>query len=733
MAKTMEDMTLDKAVTSLESSELAKSEVAEVKKMVQQGKSGFLKQPKGYNALDGARKLLNSMIHETFEKYDKEVMKCVDFYYAQCAALYECRGQISEANYIAANGRSLILDSQKIINWCEVRIPTKKQELKDHNLKCEKELGRLNARLAIVMADIDVMVTLLEMTDCDAQNKAFVAMNLDVLKCSDECTKKTFISFRDQHLREQVNKMESKYGKKLLHDTFEELFDGVNDLATVEATFVQTAEDASPVVVNVTQFKEPPKQRVEVPGNPCHGAPLPTAETKRMAKCVPGKGQCYKLQERFLNIQAGMKDEYNQLKVDIEMLEEYCKEVRTTLQTEIDDAESMLSESQAKLAKATERISEAMSTARSTAKKNAELDSELKKQMKECNEKYMQYEGEICALRKIRKELYKIKGGGKTPMFQDCEVGKWEPDECTASCGGGTQIIKREVVSNAQMGAACLPTVAKRSCNLHRCPIDCVREQWSGWSTCSAECGEGVQQRSRVVTTAMAFGGKSCGKTSEARSCNTFACEKDCELSEWTEWSICSKDCNGGTQKRTKSVRAPPEGEGTCPDQWAPERLEYKKCNMIGCPVAENVTMPCNNTLDVIVLIDGSGSLGKKGWKAEKKMAAMFVEAFGQGVPAGSPSPANVAVILYSGPRTWSGVRKCVGGDPKVDMEKVCKISTVQRFSRDMKEVKGTIEGLTWPQGSTLTSMALGVAKTLLDEGRQDSKSTVQRFSRDMK
>merc|ERR1719265_404289 len=39
MAKTMEELTLDKAVTSLESSELAKSEVAEVKKMVQQGKS----------------------------------------------------------------------------------------------------------------------------------------------------------------------------------------------------------------------------------------------------------------------------------------------------------------------------------------------------------------------------------------------------------------------------------------------------------------------------------------------------------------------------------------------------------------------------------------------------------------------------------------------------------------------------------------------------------------------
>merc|ERR1719440_2522804 len=518
MATMMESMTLDKAVASLESSELAKGEVSEVKKMVQQSRSNFLRQPKGYDALDGARKLLNSMIHETFEKYDKEVMKCVDFYYAQCAALYECRGQISEANYIAANGRSLILDSQKIINWCEVRIPTKKEELRVHNKECKVELGRLNARLKVVMADIDVMVTLLEMTDCDAKGAtqgSFVDMNLDVLKCSDACTKKNFISFRDKRLREQVNKLESKYGKKLLHDTFEELFEGARDLATLEAEFLQTADDQSPVVINVTNFSEPPKQRVEVPGNPCNGPPLPTAETKRMAKCVSGKGQCFKLQERFLLIQSGMKDEFNQLKIDIEQLETYCDDIRTTLQTQIDDAESMLAESQAKLAKATERISEAMSTARSTARKNNELDAELKKQMNLCNEKYMQYEGEICALRKIRKELYKIKGGGTIPMFQDCEVGKWEADECTAKCGGGTQVIRREVVSAAQLGAKCLPLAAKRGCNLHNCPINCITEPWTGWTTCSAECGEGVQQRSRKVVQAMAFGGTTCGKTSE--------------------------------------------------------------------------------------------------------------------------------------------------------------------------------------------------------------------------
>ena len=44
----------------------------------------------------------------------------------------------------------LILDSQATINKCEVDIPTRKLELKQHLLKCKHELDKLNARLKIV-------------------------------------------------------------------------------------------------------------------------------------------------------------------------------------------------------------------------------------------------------------------------------------------------------------------------------------------------------------------------------------------------------------------------------------------------------------------------------------------------------------------------------------------------------------------------------------------------------
>merc|ERR550537_1686102 len=97
--------------------------------------------------------------------------------------------------------------------------------------------------------------------------------------------------------------------------------------------------------------------------------------------------------------------------------------------------------------------------------------------------------------------------------------------------------------------------------------------------------------------------------------------------------------------------------------------------------------MQCNKSLDILFLIDGSGSLGRTGWKAEIKAAQMFVDAF-----SGSGAQTKMSVILYSGPRTWSGVSKCTSkSKKKVSMEKTCKIKLVTHFTKDMQKVKSLI------------------------------------------
>merc|ERR1719454_926928 len=391
-----------------------------------------------------------------------------------------------------------------------------------------------------------------------------------------------------------------------MSDTFSDLFEGIEGMQSTE--FMQLGSEQSPININKTQFNNPPVPVTKVPKNPCTDpdAGAPSAADKRAAKCtIKQSPQCYKLQERFLLIQGGIEDERDELLEEISMLEQFCEETKKTLETQIANDENLLSESQTKLAKATEKEANAGEIARQTAIKNAQLNADLLKQMKTCSTNYIGFETEICALKKIRGELYKLKGDGSSAFFQDCAVSKWDPEECTKKCSGGEQKLTRSVLTHPDGGSKCLPLAAMRSCNNQPCPVDCLLSGWGGWSKCSAECGGGVSQRLREVKQAMKYGGHPCGKVSETVSCNGQACEKDCDLSDWTKWSVCSKDCDGGTKKRMKFITHEAEGAGKCADEWSVKRLEYKQCNMKRCEVTGDAPLGCNRTLDVILLLDG--------------------------------------------------------------------------------------------------------------------------------
>merc|ERR1719478_1635908 len=368
------------------------------------------------------------MIYESMSKYDAEIAKCTEYYSTQCAAMEACRGQISASNYIAANSRSLILDSQATINKCEVNIPTRKLQLRQHLSQCKQQLSKMNARLKIVMGDIAVMTTILKMTDC--KKKLLQAEHLALLRCTDPCTHKSFIEFNHGGLKQKVAQLQSSVSHNLIQDSFKDLVEGIESLESAE--FLRLG--AQPVI-NKTKFNNPPVPRTKVPGNPCKdkSGGAPTAAHKRAAKCTIGSSpQCYKLQERFLLIQSGIKDERDNLLQQIANTEKTCEETKQTLETQIQNDEDTLSESQTKLGVATTKEATAGETARQTASENDQLNKDLIKQMKTCSANYINYMTEICALKKIRGELYKMKGSGSA-FFQDCEVSKWDPEECTKS------------------------------------------------------------------------------------------------------------------------------------------------------------------------------------------------------------------------------------------------------------------------------------------------------------
>merc|ERR1719498_973551 len=269
-----------------------------------------------------------------------------------------------------------------------------------------------------------------------------------------------------------------------------------------------------------------------------------------------------------------------------------CAATEENLMSQIADFEAKLKKAQTHLAESTEQLNDAMEQSRLKQEQLEKTYQEWMVEMARCKEAIINLKTEICGLKKIRQEIMKIEG--TNTFLQDCEVSDWATSECSVTCGTGTQQLIRTVIVQADGGAACPPLSMEEECNTDVCPTDCELSYWSEYSDCSAKCGGGTQMRSRQILQEPLNGGKQCGATSENRECGVESCDKDCELNQWTGWSGCSKECGGGNQKRVRTVMEPAEGQGKCPHPQSQLRLEYKECNTHECE-PEGATLVCHS------------------------------------------------------------------------------------------------------------------------------------------
>jgi uncharacterized protein YegL len=241
----------------------------------------------------------------------------------------------------------------------------------------------------------------------------------------------------------------------------------------------------------------------------------------------------------------------------------------------------------------------------------------------ECETKKRAILDTMCGIKVVRLEIFKL--AEQQQLFQDCDVGDWVPQECSVSCAGGTQYLTREVLAEPKGGAECPALQMEQACNDFPCPVNCAVDDWSGWSSCSKDCGGGVMARSRNIEREPEFGGEECPPTSDAQMCNVGSCDVDCTIDDWAEWSPCSKACDGGIQVRRRAELTPLQGAGHCSDpdcfekteQCADIRFEQKPCNDFKCD--NNVA--CDSKVDLLLLLDGSGSVRSRGFKKEKQFA----------------------------------------------------------------------------------------------------------------
>jgi hypothetical protein len=670
--------------------------------------------PSGYNSVDGAKYLLNALLEESEKKYDMEILKCRDYYSKQCGEIEASRGTIAASNQKGAACRTKILFAQSAIEAQEMSMPVNKQALTEHRQKCNEQIYTLRDKLKLIEGDVGTMSDVLGLTGCGGSTFLQTAQtshhhaekSVKLLRCQHKCRTRTdkssFVSIDHAPLRHHMDKLKSHVAHALLQQSF-------GDLAGEQ----NWPEEQ----LNITM------RRTSLPTDPCtdkyHGGPTPT--DKRTAKCtVSGTASCITLNEHFGIIQGGLVDEQQSMHGELGELTTKCQEAEKTLSAEIAKQEQTLRAHQTKLAEATSCVAEASEEGRLSNMEFSQLTAELHKMKTGCSHNYQQLETEMCGLKKIRTEIYTKMGGSTTmQMFQDCKLSDWTAGECSASCGGGEQTMTRSVVMQPNGGASCLPLSQIRSCNAQPCPVDCKLSGFGGWSACSAECGGGIRQRLRDIDRPAQHGGQPCGEVSETHPCNVQACEADCELGDWTKWAACSKECDGGSRKRIKRIAVQAIGSGECPAIDSPDREQYKKCNAHPCARLEaKPTVTCKSKIDLIILLDGSGSLGEDGWAASKAAAKMLIEA--QDVDL-----AQVALLLFSGPTNWNTIQSCMSPEVQ-NQETTCKMKWVTHLAAGSKtNALIALDALEWPKGNTLTSLALYNALSETQLSRQDAEAVV--------
>lgn len=112
-----------------------------------------------------------------------------------------------------------------------------------------------------------------------------------------------------------------------------------------------------------------------------------------------------------------------------------------------------------------------------------------------------------------------------------------EWSECTKPCGVGEQVRLKlcNITQNESLtcneelwsddGWVLSYEIQNQTCNTFECAVNGTWTQWGGWTNCSADCGDGVQQKERFCEGIVGDGEECPGKNKEFKMCNLKECE----------------------------------------------------------------------------------------------------------------------------------------------------------------------------------------------------------------
>eukprot|EP00747_Dinoflagellata_sp_TGD_P133961 gnl/TRDRNA2_/TRDRNA2_175267_c2_seq62.p1 gnl/TRDRNA2_/TRDRNA2_175267_c2~~gnl/TRDRNA2_/TRDRNA2_175267_c2_seq62.p1 ORF type:complete len:975 (-),score=237.66 gnl/TRDRNA2_/TRDRNA2_175267_c2_seq62:198-3122(-) len=680
------------------------------------------------DAVTKAVSKLNNMVLKAQAKLDEKYVECWEYHERNRGTYKQVLSDLQRLGATLSDEERLLLSSQSSIFAIDENTQQVEEELAREQKLFTNKHAIDQQDLTIKKNDLEVAEFMLGVTKCKGksliqigQQSAVASMAMEVKTCQDGS-----ISFGDHRLQNSTQQL-SQQGLKMLQNALKRapLDDGGIDAAEAIA-------EASGAVINDdyddgdddgvqehgASFLEQPVAKAVAPltAPPVTVAPaMGPPKNKVQHKCASAKPNCAVLHDVFASLMGEMKDLVEAKEEQIAQDVRAFTSEKANFNSQLSMSALQMGQSQTILAEATS--SKATDTDEQTQKllQKSALQKEYEKVMHACKKrKAYIFWTEICGIVKVRGEL--LKEGSeeqKTAEATDCEVGKWVPGECSSPCDakmkGGLQTLTREVITaNTEYGHACPALTWTKKCNEVKCPIDCKVSSWSGWSKCTKECGGGVQSRNRRLITKPKDGGKSCDTLQESNPCNTFSCDRDCVLKDWTEWTACSKACGFGFQEKFRHIKRPVRANGFCFSSRSRKRYMKGRCNVHNC-VGDEV---CVATIDLIIAVDSSGSISAKGFDILKSFASSLLGRV-KGMAYGNEA-VKVAVVMF--------------GNGKLDdvTKVVSDAEVIAPFSSDLDEVKGKLEGMKWAKGFTNMAQAFLKANQVITRSpRKTAAGTV--------
>jgi len=165
--------------------------------------------------------------------------------------------------------------------------------------------------------------------------------------------------------------------------------------------------------------------------------------------------------------------------------------------------------------------------------------------------------------------------------------------------------------------------------------------------------------------------------------------------------------CGTGFQERKKHVLIPTRGSGKCPKTDTAFRYEKQECNIQACVGDET----CVAKQDLILAVDGSGSLTEDGFGILKAFAVNLVSKY-HGEYFGAEAM-KVGVIEF-------------GNGVVMDTGDVSPAINQQPLTDDLSLVKTAIENLPYKKGFTNMAQAFALAEVMYTAaGRKGAQSAI--------